>query len=811
MASRRATPVECGTFDSRIGVPDQEPALWHIELFGRLRATSAERTITRFPAGKARELLARLACYPDREHSREELVELLWPEVEPGAGRLRLRVAINSLRKQLEPPGVAPGTSIVSEGDSIRLDLRAITSDVYQFHGLLRSAQRAAEHDRCAALLAQAVELSECELLPGSYEDWILQERELLAEKRQSALLQLIRLEEEAGNLTGALEYARKSVLAAPEREERHQDLIRLLVLAGRREEAKRQLRKLARTLREQLGGTPRMETRRLLDLQPLPARPPAPPLQVVHAPASQLHARSSLEGAPRLCRLPLTLTRFVGRETELEDLQSLIAGAHSSGCEAVRLVIVTGPGGVGKTRLAIETARRLAAGSGAEALFVGLSDIQDAERMPEATLQALGVPPLPGRKALGQAIGALSQAPEAAEGPLLLLLDNLEHLLQAEAASAAVRSTIGSILRELPRVIVLATSRQITGVSGEREYPLQPLPAPAQSATALRLLDFPSVRLFVDRAQAVRPDFQLTPKNAAAIGAVCERLEGLPLAIELASAWARVLTPQQTLERLDRRFDLLVNRHKSVPERARSLEAAIRWSYDLLSTEQQKLVCRLSVFRGGWTIEAVAAVWADSVSSDVESRTVGLLAARPPLAVGLQGSRPKQDRLSSTILEHTGSGDLVADRQGAVIVALTELAERSIIRMEETETGSRYRMLESVREFMQERMSAAELERAQELHAQWCLNANPQCAPMRAWLDAVEAERHNIAAAIRWCAQGGRGANPASASDRLLLGMRIASKTSRFWVARGYLQEAYGLYSALLSCADQVAPGADA
>ncbi|HEV2474433.1 MAG TPA: BTAD domain-containing putative transcriptional regulator, partial [Chthonomonadales bacterium] len=244
--------------------------MWRIELLGALRAVGRERTINRFSAGKGRSLLARLAFYLDREHPREELIELLWPECEPSAGRLRLRVAVSSLRRQLEPPGVPSGAAIIAESDSLRLNPHTIETDVREFEAALGSVPGQTPEQRTERL-SHAVELHAAELLPGLYDDWVLVERDRLSDLRLRALEELIRLETESGRLDFALDYARRAVSTAPEREELQQHLIRLLVLLGRKREAKSQLRTLTRLLREQLGVEPRPGTLRLLDLEPLP------------------------------------------------------------------------------------------------------------------------------------------------------------------------------------------------------------------------------------------------------------------------------------------------------------------------------------------------------------------------------------------------------------------------------------------------------------------------------------------------------------------------------------------------------------
>lgn len=280
--------------------------------------------------------------------------------------------------------------------------------------------------------------------------------------------------------------------------------------------------------------------------------------------------------------QLPLYLTRFFGREAEREHLTELL--------ESTRLVTLVGLGGMGKTRLAVETARRLAL----PAVFVALADLTEPERLPDVLLQALGVTPSPGSDSHETLRAILAR-----RGALLLLLDNAEQLL------AEVAALVLALLEQLPALRLLVTSRQPLAVLGETVVMVEPLEPPTASATPVRLLEFPAVALFVDRAQQVHPGFALTERHTSAVIALCQRLEGMPLAIELAAARTRTQTPTQVAAALEQSTLALETSLRGVPERHRSLRAVIQGSVEALSSEQRRFFLSLSIFQGGWTTEA--------------------------------------------------------------------------------------------------------------------------------------------------------------------------------------------------------------
>ncbi len=714
-------------------------APWHIVLLGGLRIEQAAHSVTRFRTHKAGALLAYLALYP-RFHPREELAELFWPEAEPEAARANLRTVLASLRRQLEPPGSPAGSVLVARGHrDVGLEPAVITTDVAAFERATQAAARpATPPDEQAHLLAEAVQVYNGPLLPGFYETWALTERDRLAGAYLRALHHLARYHEQAGNPEAAIEFARRAVSADPLREEAHADVIRLLAGAGQTAAARRQYEELARLLDEELGEEPSPETRALVaptqsGQVPPRSRPSAdvasgPPPRAARSapgPGGATLGASSFAVAPATrqqpspppLHLPLTFTRFFGREDELAALGRMLRS------EGARLVTLTGPGGSGKTRLSIETARSLADEWHHAVWFVPLADISDAAFLFPAIRDTLKLPSLPSVPPQEQLIEALAAQPS------LLILDNFEQLVEDGAPC------VQELLERLPRLSILVTSRQTLNVAGEREFPVAPLPVPDESASALRLNEYSSAALFIDRAKAARVDFRADGRNATAVASICRRLDGIPLAIELAAARSLVLSPVQMLEKLKDRLDILSTRQRGIPERHRTLRAAIDWSYDLLAPELQRLFARLSVFRGGWTIEAAEVVCQEPEALD----------------------------------------------------SLTRLRECSLVVTEERGDETRFRMLVTLREYAASQRAAgerAELERRYAGHfVALAERAEPHLrGPEQAtWLERLEGEQDNFRAALAftWALEN----DPSAA-------LRLAAALSPFWETRGHYAE---------------------
>ena len=390
---------------------------------------------------------------------------------------------------------------------------------------------------------------------------------------------------------------------------------------------------------------------------------------------------------------LPAGTTSLVGREQAVDELAGLLARP------GVRLVTLTGPGGVGKTRLALAVGERAGGRFSSGAVFVPLAGVTAPELVVGAIGRAVGAD-LAGTGAPLQAL-----AEQLGDGAWLLILDNLEQVVDAA-------SDLDELLARCPGVVILAASRTVLGLRAEREYPVPPLPLPTDPpATAMALQQLaasPAVALFVDRARAVRPDFALTEGNAAAVVAICRRVDGLPLAIELAAARTRLLDPDALLDRLSESLDALGTGAVDVPERQRTLRATVEWSVGLLDDAERSLLETMAVFAGGWTVDAAA-----EVAGLAEDRAFDLTEA---------------------------------------------LARHSLVQPDRTERGPRLRMLETIRAFVAERLAdrpdAAEVARR---HADYYRALAGQAdeplrrAGQREWAERLQAEAGNLAAAVSW------------------------------------------------------------
>jgi predicted ATPase len=447
---------------------------------------------------------------------------------------------------------------------------------------------------------------------------------------------------------------------------------------------------------------------------------------------------------AARAAHLPVARTGFVGREKEVAAIKELLMR------QDVRLVTVTGPGGIGKTRLAVEVASALTEGFVGGIHFVPLSPLSDPVLVASVIVQTLGIREVGGQSPLEILKKSLQ---ESLRAPMLLLLDNFEHLVPAAP-------TVAELLAAGPNLKILVTSRAALHVYGEHEFPVPPLGLPDwRSARSLDVLSqSPAVALFVQRATAAKPDFELNQENASAVTEICARLDGLPLAIELAAARVKVLSPSSMRTRLASRLQLLTGGARDLPQRQQTLRAAMDWSYELLNAAEQKLFRRLAVFVGGCNLEGVEAVC-------------------------------------------EAKGDLVLD----LLDGMASMVDKSLTQQVETPNGeSRFVMLETIREYALEKLTAsgeeASTKRAQ---AAYCLvlaeeEATEQSGVERAaWLERCALEHDNLRAGLEWLIETGN-------AD---WGLRLGTALFRFWEIRDYLAEGRDLLGRLLKLPGAAAP----
>ena len=648
---------------------------------------------------------------------REVLIDLLFPEADPAAGAKRLRNTVYLLRQLLDGPD-APASHLQQVGESLALvpapgrEADASWLDAVAFESATADALAGGDPAACRVAIA----LYAGDYLPDDrYAGWADARRETLRRRHLALLMRLASLAAERADDEEAARSLRTVLAAEPYHEEAALSLIALLARQGRASEARDVYREVAHALEAELG------------MRPGPA---------LHALAGRLRADLAADARPRqLGNLPAALTTFVGRHWEREEVRQALR--HGPG--GSRLVTLLGTGGCGKTRLALEVARDLAGDCRDGAWLVELGALREPQLVPAALVAALGLRADPGAPVLGALIAHLAQR------QVLLVLDNCEHLVAAcaELTTALLQAALG--LR------ILATSQTRLGVQGESEWLVPSLSLPEGDPFVVAdLAPYEAIQLFVERARASQPCFALTARNAAAVTLVCRRLDGIPLAIELAAARLSALPVEDLASRLDDRFRLLTAGNCAAPPRQRTLRAAIDWSHELLDDPERVLLRRLSVFVGGCTLEAVEAVCADEALATGE--IAGLLAG---------------------------------------------LVDKSMVRLDRDGEQARYALLETIRAYGAERLAAATIPDGPELPAvrarflAWCGGlANRAAVNYRdgvdqaGWLVRLDQEHDNLRAAL--AADGDAVGGPEAATVRL----RLASRLAWFWDLRGHLAE---------------------
>jgi predicted ATPase/DNA-binding SARP family transcriptional activator len=684
------------------------------------------------PRRQARALLYRLAASL-QPLPRDHLSFLLWSDFTQAEARRNLSVVSSQLRRALPAPDL-----LVTLNDTLGLHHATITVDAIRF----TSFSHAAPGTGLLEGLVAATQLYRGPFLDGftlpgapEFEAWADQERQQWERRYLDALVLLIVRHAEAGDYASAVAAARQALAVDPLAEETHRWLMALYAAQGDRSAALRQFEQCVVALERELGVNPLPETRAVSDA----IRAGEVPLQIIPglAPRSRTAgvftatlAAAEAEPPPVSRALPAPTTALIGRQSELAALSELLSDSQ------VRLLSLTGAGGSGKTRLALEAARASAAQFADGAVFVALAALRDPALVIEVIAQACG---------FGQR-GLTALAEQLRAKQLLIVLDNCEHLL-------AAATDVAALLAAAPGLRVLVTSRTPLHILGEHTFAVAPLPLPdlAQLPPLDALTHIPAVALLLARTRAQLPHFQLTAENAADLAAICVRLDGLPLALELAATRLALLAPRDLLRRLSHRLRLLTTGAHDLPARQQTLRATVEWSYQLLRFDEQRWLERLSVFAGGWTLEAAEALDA-SVRGAVEPQASVQTATQQPLD------------LLDTLVRH------------------------SLVYVErQADDGVRFGMLETIREYAAERLHEhGEAVAVGKAHADLFvefierLERTGVAANTERWVTTIARDHDNLRLALRYYLDHNHGEQA----------LRLGSALHRFWYWRDYERE---------------------
>ena len=664
-----------------------------LQLFGQPQLFDAGGRPLSVRTSTSLHLLGFLCRHRDEAHPRDRVASVLWPESEASHARQNLRQALHHLRQVLEREAdEAPYLHVDRHVIQLKPDA-PLWVDAAAFERHLQQAEDGDDADR-ADHLESAIRLYRGDFLQGCDEDWAIEDREFLKARYVEALEGMIALCTGRDAVDDAIDYAQRILKHNPLREDVHRRLMTLHYARGDRSAALHQYQRCRRRLGNDLGIAPEPETERLH--RTIDANEPL--------------ADSERDDRRGPSNLPHLLTRFVGRDDDVRQLISLLASD--------RLVTLAGVGGCGKTRLAVEVGHQLTDRFPDGIWFVDLAPLSNPHWVPQAIASTLRRPQSKIQAVTDELIAHLQGT------STLLILDNCEHLIDACARLTQ------RLLEACPQLTVLATSREPLRLSGERTWALAPLHIPTQTLHPEDLKGHAIVRMFLDHARSYRPDFRLTQANADAVTTICRASEGIPLAIELAATWLRVLASREIAARLTCDLELLSAQTRDVPPRHRSIHAVFDHSWKLLSEKNQGLFMRLSAFRGGFTRKAAEAV------------------------------------------------------AGASLMQLSALLDKSLLYRDEE---GRYNSHELLRQFGEAKLEASgNAEATRERHLAFFRElaetgeANLAGESQRGRLRRLTAETDNLRAALSWALETGRSEDA----------LRMAAALARFWNLRGHLTE---------------------
>jgi predicted ATPase/DNA-binding SARP family transcriptional activator len=654
----------------------------------------------RLPGRGERALLALLAVSAGQVVPTSALVDALWASadlpVDPGNA---LHVRVSKLRRALA--AIDAPDLVHLDGSGYRLDLDPVSVDTHRFAALVEAARRTGDPQVAVDSYTRALEMWRGDpLVDFAGAAWTLIEGGRLSELRLAAIAERADRMLTLGRFEQTVADLEPMVAAHPTRERLVGQLMTALFNAGRQADALAVFARTRHALTEELGLDPSRELRSVMEqvLRHDPAI--AGGVAAVPRPrpiGEHAELRTSAPGAEAtqsVPGLPLRLTSFVGRDRDLDNVHHAL--------DRSRLVTLAGPGGAGKTALGIEAARLVAGQFRDGARLVRLAAIAEPELLPQAVADALGLS-IEGGTAVHHPLDVL--VGRLAQRNMLVVLDNCEHLIDP------VTSLVETVLERCPEVRVLATSREALAVPGELQFPVAPLAVPDPDTPPQDVRDYPAVQLFLDRAEAAAPGRALDSDALAAVAIICRRLDGIPLALELAAARSRSLTPTELAERVKDRFAVLTSGSRTADARQRTLRATVDWSHDLLTAPERMLFRRLAIFHGGWTLPAAEAV--------------------------------------------VPGGDLPPD---AVLDILDRLVKQSLVVAEPGPDRTRYRMLETLRQYADDRLAdAGERNLIAAEHARFYLELGERAeSGLRGrsqghWAQVLQEEHPNLRAALAW------------------------------------------------------------
>jgi predicted ATPase/DNA-binding SARP family transcriptional activator len=649
-------------------------------------------------------LLAYLAVtgleHPGQRSSRDSLAELFWTDYDSAKALANLRHTLWEVAQFIGEGWV------ITEHESVVLNPKAnFTLDLAQFRSLGARAAGQSEPALRIPLLVEASKLYRDEFLKGftlkggsSFNEWVLTKAETLRREFASLLDMLAEDYSTSGQAQAAIPYAQRRVELDPLNETAHQKLIWLYASTDGQTAALQHYRSLERLLRKELNLDPQPETRELYKkIRKGEFKPVSGQTQI-----------SRLEKTKPKHNLPVHLTTFIGRERERQEIAGLITNN--------RLLTLIGAGGIGKTRLALQTVQALRNDYPDGVWFIPLESLADEDLVTQTVASFLGIPEPADQNLTETLVNALQGQ------SLLLILDNCEHLLDACARLAEM------LLKNCPNLKILATSRDILRLEGEAVYHVPPLAIPGKEGAQSieEVTGSESVQLFAQRAALVHSSFEITKTNAATLVKICNRLDGIPLAIELAAALVNIFTPEEILNQLNHSFDLLASNARSTLPRHQTMHASIAWGWNLLTEAERIFMRRLSVFMGDWTLQAAR-------------------------GIGVKDSLERTRALwkKSFVVVHQQAG-----------------------------YETRYGFHEVVRSFAQEKLvEAGEEQTMRDRHLEYYLELLRQLEPaihgvdQDLWLERLFLERDNIRSALEWAAR-----------TNVQAGLYLSNQLRAFW-----------------------------